>query len=544
MVTVKSDEGLNLQRYVEIGLRRWWLIAAVPLVAAVLVFVWSRSQSPIYEASVTLLLQQSGGGSTAVNPTLGDFQASERLASTYRELIVTKPVLEDLAVELNLSAAPEQLRGKVSAAVIRDTRLLRVSVRDTNPQLAADMASTLAEVFIRRQQEDHLTAIARLQAAAASRGIDTQGALLDAQLATIDSVSVVDPPSVPTSPVLPRTKTNIVIAIILGLLFGGLLAFVLEYFNDKLRTPEEFEELLEAFKVTHLGTVPRWRSADVSAHQVSVVAGSVATGAQVSRGEPYRQLRTNVQFALAPHPGAKVILVSSPLPGEGKSTTAVNLGLALAQSGARVVLLDADLRRPDLHRWFDGVRDFGLSNALADPSVTLDQILRPSPYENVQIIVSGPLPPNPAEMLSLPKIREVLAALKQRFDFVIVDSPPILPVADTVELMKAADGLLLVVRANATGRRALRECLRTVQKAGIPILGAVINAHRPSRIGYGYGYHYYYRYGYGYGAETNNHSGLVSDLRKSVARMLTGRPRRRRRRSGSSRQGSGVSPPA
>ncbi|MSQ13502.1 MAG: polysaccharide biosynthesis tyrosine autokinase [Dehalococcoidia bacterium] len=539
MVTAKSNEGLNLQRYVEIGLRRWWLIAASPLVAAILVFVWNRSQSPIYEASVTLLLQQNGGGSSSANPTLGDFQASERLASTYRELITTKPVLEDLAVELNLSAAPVQLRGKVTATVIRDTRLLRVSVRDGDPKLAADMASTLAEVFIRRQQEDQLTAIARLQAAAAARGIVNQDSLLDAQLATIGSVSVVDPPSVPTSPVLPKTKTNVLIAIILGLLFGALLAFILEYFNDKLRTPEEFDELLEAFKVTHLGTVPRWRSADMGAHQLSVVGGAAS---QVSRGEPYRQLRTNIQFALAPHPGAKIILISSPLPGEGKSTTAVNLGLALAQSGARVVLLDADLRRPDLHRWFDGVRDFGLSNALADPSVTVDQIIRQSPYDNVQIIVSGPLPPNPAEMLSLPKIREVLATLKQRFDFVIVDSPPILPVADTVELMKSTDGLLLVVRADATGRRALRECLRMTQKTGIPILGAVINAHRPSRIGYGYGYNYYrYGYGYGYGAETNNHNGLLSDLKKNIGRILTGRPRRR---SGSSRQGSGATPPA
>ncbi|MBM3945984.1 MAG: hypothetical protein FJ315_01105, partial [SAR202 cluster bacterium] len=349
MVTAKPDEALNLQRYLEIGLRRWWLIALIPTVAVVLVFLWSRSQAPIYEASVTLLLQQGGTGSSG-GPTLGEMQASERLAATYRELITTKPVLEDLAVELNLNANPQQIRGKVSSTVIRDTRLLRVSVRDRDPQLAAEMASTLADVFIRRQQEDRLTAIARLQAAAAARGIIDQGALLEAQLASIGSISVVDPPSIPSVPVLPRTTTNMIVTTILGLLFGVLFAFVLEYFNDKLRTLEEFDEPFEAFRITRLGTVPRWRSVDVGLHAPAVQGASASP-----LSETYRQFRTNVSFAVAPYPQAKVIVVTSSLPGEGKSTTTVNLGLALAQAGSEVVLMDADLRKPDLHKWFQGL---------------------------------------------------------------------------------------------------------------------------------------------------------------------------------------------
>ncbi len=264
---MRDQEALDIRVFLDIALRWWWVIMLVPLLAGLLAYLYSKEQTPIYEAGVTLLLQQSAGANPGLR-TLTDIQTSERLTTTYRELITTRPVLEDVVVAMNLANSPESLRGKIRASTVLNTSLLRLFVRDPNPQLAAEMAGTLADVFIRRVQDDQLTQIARLQAAAAARGVtDTSGSLLAAQLATVGSVSVVDPPAVPGVPIAPRTRTNIFVAVVLGFLVGGLVAFGVEYFSDKVRSPEEVEERL---KRTHLGLVLRWGSRDVDHFSIMV----------------------------------------------------------------------------------------------------------------------------------------------------------------------------------------------------------------------------------------------------------------------------------
>jgi non-specific protein-tyrosine kinase len=528
-------EGLELNRYIEVALRRWWVILAVPVLAAVLALVWSRSQVPIYEARVVLLFQQAG--TTPASPSLGDLQASERQARTYQELITTRPVLEDLAVALNLANDPSSLARKVTATVVRDTRLMRVYVRDRNPQIAADMAATLAEVFIRRLQEDRLTDIARLQAAASARGIFDSGSILSAQLATLGSVSVVDPPVVPNAPVLPKTRTNIFVAAFLGLLLGGLLAFMLEYFNDEIRSPEELEQMLNpsnpsrmSNQITNLGVVPLWKGNGISSH-----IPAISRPAPDHEGEPYRQIRANLRFAMAPHPEARTVLVTSALAGEGKTTTAVNMALALAQTGLKVVLIDADLRRPDVQSWFDVPDTAGLSNLLVDTTVPFVRVLRTTHYENLNVITSGPIPPNPTELLSIARLRDLLKELRTKVDYIFIDSPPVLPVADTSELMKVADGLVLVVRANRIGRRTLRECLSTIHKAGLPVFGTVVNALKAPRL-YPGRYHYYYGYYGGYRNDRNGSRGLLTHIWQAVR----GSPKKKRH----SRKMAAKTPPA
>ena len=298
----------------------------------------------------------------------------------------------------------------------------------------------------------------------------------------------------------PRTRRDILLGTLLGVTLAAGMAVLLDSMKDTVGSPGE---LTRRFGLTTLGVLSKW-SRDEIAEGRLVLWEAPSSGF----AEGFRHIRANLQFALASVEG-NAILVTSPGPEEGKSTLVANLALAVAQSGKRVLIIDADLTRPNMHSLFDDVdREPGLTNFLADLGPDLNTITHPARADGVQVITSGPIPPNPAELLGAPRMAALLAQVRMDYDIVFVDSPPLLPVADATVLASQLDSVIIVADHSRTRLGSLRACMASLQKAEISIAGVIINKLKHRRFGYDYDYayyHYYYSYKQNYGSQDSSH---------------------------------------
>jgi capsular exopolysaccharide synthesis family protein len=275
---------------------------------------------------------------------------------------------------------------------------------------------------------------------------------------------------------------NTLMAAFVGLLLAGGIAVLIEYLDDTVKSPED----LEASGLSSLGGVSRFhRPKDPDD---MLVAGSLS---RRHFSEAYRVLRTNLQFSTIDRPG-QTLLITSANPREGKSTTAANLALVTAQAGKKVILVDSDLRRPSIHRFFGLSNEQGLTNLLLAPQSGINGCAQRTRFENLAVVTSGPLPPNPSELLASRRLDSVLDALRAQADVIIIDSPPTLPVADASILASKVDGTMLVVDTSKTRVQALRRAKEALVRSKTHLLGAVLNkVKRRSGGGYYYYYHYY-----------------------------------------------------
>lgn len=256
--------------------------------------------------------------------------------------------------------------------------------------------------------------------------------------------------------------------------------------------------LEKRFGLTPLGAIDLWTPKEASQRPL------VMTGDPGSRyAEQFRHVRANLQFTAGPFE-AKSLVVTSAGPGEGKSTVASNIAVALAQDGKRVVLVDADLRRPSQHHKFGIANAKGLSNYLALARATVDEVLQPTGVANLAVITSGPHPPNPAELLGSARVNQLIQELGAHVDYVILDTPPVLAVADPSLLASRADGTILVADTQRTKSGAFGVMLQHLQRANARVLGVVLDKARRPRFGAGYGYYYYY---YGSDGSQNGRNG-------------------------------------
>lgn len=514
---------MDLRKYWTILWRWAWLIALGTLLAAGAAFIVSRNMTPVYSASVTLLVNQ------APRSGLTDYSSiltSQQLAKTYSELLHKRPVLEAAIAQLNLPLDPAELARAVSVDLIRDTQLIVLNVEDTDPGRAAALANTIAEVFIAQnaaQQTSRFTSskeslskeIAAVQASLAQTqaALDALGepdtpeeqaqkAQLETSLAQyrtsyanllqsyeniraaeaqeLNNVSVVEPAVPPRAPIRPRVELNTLLAGLVGMVLAGAIAYVFEYLDDTLKSPEDISQRLGLWTLAAIGRI-EGKTAQDRLVTLSAPRSPIA--------EAYRLLRTNFQFAAVDRPLRRIV-ITSPGPGDGKSTTAANLAVVFAQGGKNVILVDADLRRPQQHRIFQRTASYGLSTALVDAATPLTSFLQPTDVPGLRLLTSGPIPPNPAELLGSQRMAQLMQVLNQEADMVIVDSPPVLSVADAAILANAADGVVLVADAGRTRREMARRAKESLERAGANLLGMVLN--RMTRQTSGYYYYYYY----------------------------------------------------
>lgn len=412
------------------------IVVAAVLCPAIALF-WAQATTPTYQGTAKLLVvaktDPRGGVSSAYEGAL----LSQQLVKSFAQILESRATAE-VALQLDPQPlTPSQLQGKVHAEPVIDTLLIDLSVEDTDPTRAKRLTNTVARAFIRT--------LPKLQTGSALR------------------VSLVEPALAPTEPVRPRTKLNIALGLVLGLMIGSGLAFLLEFLDRSVKTPEELEAAAGAPVV---GTIPPFRAVK----QPIPVAEQPRTAA----AEAFRKLRTNFAF-LGVDRESICCVVTSPASGDGKSTVIANLGIALAQAGQRVALVDADLRKPTLHKIFDLPQRVGTTTVLLQKASVHDA-LQHLGSDLPAVLTSGQLPPNPSELLGSRHMEELLAELRSAFEVVLVDCAPLLPVTDPMVVSQFTDGVLLIARSGVTTRDQAAAARAACIKAGATVFGAALNA--------------------------------------------------------------------
>ncbi len=328
------------------------------------------------------------------------------------------------------------------------------------------------------------------------------------------NIRVVDPALAPASPSRPQKARNILLAVLVGLVGGVGLALFREYLDNTVKSPDDIESLTGLPSLAVVPSLPGLRTSHSRFSRLArEAAPQSASGPRVELlsyiqpksqiSEAFRALRTSLLLSQADHP-PQVILVTSALPREGKTTAAVNLAVTLAQLGDRTLLMDSDLRKPGIRRALNLTigKEVGLSSYLAGVS-TLDEVTIPHPtINNLVALTTGPVPPSPADLLSSHRMREAIVELRHRFKFIVIDSPPVMAATDAVILSALTDGVLLVVRSGETPKEAFTRTRDLLAAVKCRLLGVVLNAVDSSAPDYYYSYRYYpYAYGYGYGED-------------------------------------------
>lgn len=448
---------MTLQDFVKLLRSRWITICVTTLVALIVAVAVSLLTTPLYQASTRLFVSTTSGSSGA-DIYQGNRFSQERVIS-YSELLMGRTVAQNTIDKLGLAMNATELQNNVEASAKADTVLIDVKVLNESPVLARDIANTLSDEFV--------TMV---------RDLETPegGARPDAR------VVVEQRASIPDQPVVPRTTRNLALGLGLGLLLGIFLAIVRDLLDNTVKERAVLEE------ITHAGVVGTIPLAKERRRQPAIAFDTDNSAI----AEAFRKLRTNLQFLAVDNP-PRVIVVTSSMPSEGKSTTAINLALALAEADHRVVLVDGDLRRPMLHKYLDLVGAVGFSTVLSG-AAPLSEALQKTRFPGLTVLTSGMIPPNPSELLGSQSARRLLAELREQFDYVIVDSTPLLAVTDASILAAGADGVLIIARFGQTKREQLTHAVGTLEDVGAPLLGAVFTM-LPSRgtSSYNYGYTYY-----------------------------------------------------
>jgi succinoglycan biosynthesis transport protein ExoP len=311
---------------------------------------------------------------------------------------------------------------------------------------------------------------------------------------TASNLQIVDQAEMPTKPFKPNKKLNLLLAAVVGLFLGVGLAFFLEHLDDTIKTPEDLQNVirLPSFGIVPEGAYERRRLVD-SNHSFPVeLATSDFPKSMLS--EAYRSIRTSILLSSSGNP-PKTIAVSSPNPGEGKTTTVMNTAIVLSQTGARVIIIDADMRKPRIHKVFGKENGVGLSSFLSG-NADLEAVIQKSKFPELYYIPSGPIPPNPSELLGSVLFKKMIEGLESRFHYLIIDSPPLLAFSDSVIISTNVDGVVMVVIGGKTPRETLKRSKEVLLQVDARILGVVINRARIRGAEYGSYYHrYYYYYG-------------------------------------------------
>jgi tyrosine-protein kinase len=450
---------VTLAQYVRILRAQWWIVlfcAALGVAGALFV---TLQQTPMYSATTQLFVSTRTADSSISQLTQGSTFVQQRVKS-YAEIATSPDVLEPVVEKLALPITARQLAGEVTVESPPDTVLLNVTVRNPDPRSAAAIANEVA-----KQLPNFVVQI------------ETPTGDVRAPV----KLSITDTADVATAPVSPRKPLNIALGLLVGLAAGLGLSVLRDQLNTAVRGVGDVERIVGAIP---MGVIPF----DSATKQNPLVDGDQQSG----RAEAFRTLRTNLQFADVDHP-PRVLVVTSPLPNEGKSTSACNIALTLAMGGARVVLVDGDLRKPKIGEYLGMSSAAGLSSVLAGRHELRD-VIATYGREMLAVLPSGPTPPNPSELLSSQQMTDLITTLANHYDVVVIDAPPLLPVTDAAILGSIADGAVLVIRYGRTRREEVQRALQQLSRVNAKLLGTVLNfapkRKRGTYDGYGYGYGY------------------------------------------------------
>lgn len=415
----------------------------------------SLLERPTYTARTQLFVAIQSSGSISDLQQGNSF--SQARVQSYIETVGTPAVLQPAIDSLGLTETPAELQKRVSASADLNTVILSIDAADTSPVQAAGIAQAVADSLI--------ATIGDLESS-------EEGGSSPVKL------SVITPASAPTSPSSPNLRFNLVLGTLGGLAVGLGVAVLRSTLDNNVRGEADLRRVTDS---PVLGGI----AFDEDALKKPLLTQSTA---QSPRAESFRQIRTNLQFAHVSH-ASKAVLVTSSLPGEGKSTTATNLAIAIAQAGQSVVLVDADLRRPRVDDYLGLERNAGLTTALIGRAEIPD-LLQPWGEDELYVLTSGQLPPNPSELLGSKRMKDAITFLEDRFDAVIIDAPPLLPVTDSAVLAQQVGGVVMVVGSTRVKVPDLQKSLAALSMVDADVLGVVMN-FLPTKGPDAYSYTYY-----------------------------------------------------
>lgn len=528
---------LGLRDLLRLLTRRRRVIVLITLAVLAAGLGLSFLQDRVYEGKAQVLLQPRSTESL-FDANVARPPDPDRTVKTEIEVLKSRPIRAGVRRQLGVAPRP-------SVSSVNQTDLIEVRVRHRDPKLAARIADAYAQVYIdfRRTQavDDQLAAGARIYSKVdeLQKEIDA----LDAQIASLPAAErqalgssltdrkaglfqnltlfqnrldelqvnaelktggaqLVSLAAVPESPVRPRPAHDMVLAAIIGLFLGLGVAFLVDYLDESIKTRDDLERAIGGGTVV-IGSVPGTgsRKSQEGADLVSLTEPSSPAA------EAYRKLRTSLQFRTLAQP-LRTLQITSPSASEGKTTTVANLGVAFARAGVRVVVVCCDLRRPRLHELFGLENNVGFTSVLLGEA-ELSSALQPVPgIDRLRLLASGPMPPNPSEVLMTSRAASVLNDLATQADLVLIDSAPILPVADPLILAGRVDGTVLVVAAESTGRKAVGHAIEMLRQVDVSILGVVLNrVKEDSSSSYAYRHMYETRTSDGAGGDSSASNG-------------------------------------
>lgn len=436
---------MELHTYLRLLHRQWWLMLASVMVAlGTAAFVTVRTP-PTYQASVTFFVTIPSQGVT--DAYQGSLFLQQRVKS-YADLLTSDRLAHAVVAAAPLGLTPEQVRSRIATSTQTGTVLLRATVVDRDSARALKLTETLATQFV------DLVRTVETPAGGGDPGI---------------KIEVVSGPTVGVEPVAPRPLRNLSLAGLLGLLAGVGLAFLRELADNRTRDGQTLERETGA---PLLGEIPH----DTAARTDPLIVGAASRSA---RAEAVRKLRTNLRFVDV-HEPARVITVTSAVQAEGKTTMSCNLAIALAEAGWRVLLVDADLRRPKLADYLGLESGLGLTDVLLG-TVSVGDVVQPWGDRSLLVLTAGTIPPNPSELLGSKAMADLLIDLRESADMVIIDTAPLLAVTDAVVVAVQTDGALLVTRQGRTNRSQAAAAARCLHSVSVRVLGCVLNMVKLSR---------------------------------------------------------------
>lgn len=522
---------MELRDYLNvIRARRGVILLATVIVAAVAIAV-TLIQPARYAAQAKVLISEKDTGTAILGTAITELSSQpERALQTQVQLVEVRPVAESTIRKLGLQEAPDALLGRVDVAAIGETNVIAIKALGSTPQEAADIANTMAEEYVAASKARKRASIkaaadeveqrlndAKADILALGRRIEQTGrsdeiaAELSIATGTYSTLAekleqlrineqlesgsgdVVETAVVEVAQVSPNPRRNISLGIVVGLVLGLGLAFLYEYLDNTIKSTEEAEKVYGA---TVLGIVPIDKMDKGIKRRLTIIE---APGSAAS--EAYRVIRNSLDFINFEH-DLKTLLVTSAAPGEGKSSVAANLAMSLTQTGKKVVLVSCDFRRPTTEQFFAVNSSVGLSEVLLGTHTLKSALQRPGD-DQLLVLTAGKMPPNPNELLGSAKMQEVIASLEEWADWVIIDTPPVLAVADPVSVARWVDGVVVVSKAGESTREAADKAVQLLARVGARVIGVVVWGldETKNQPGYGYGYYtggyYYYRSYYG-----------------------------------------------
>ena len=538
---------MELNKYIFPLRKWWWLVVASTLIAAIFSLLSILRQPTIYQARTTLMI---GMTINNPNPSSNELMLGQQLAAAYADLANREIVRNATKNALGIGALPQYI-----AQALPNTQLIGITVNDTDPLRAQAVANQLAaqlillsptgpqpedkarQEFINQQlnnlevqikeTEDEIEKLQEtLSTLISAQEInDTQDQIFalqsklnnmqsnygllvaNTQKGAINTLTIIEPAELPSNPIGPMKGLTILLAAAVGFVLAACEAYLLEFLDNTLKSADDVERLFSAPIIGYIFDQGEERNEENKLHNVDDLHHPIA--------EAFRALRTKIEISQVDRPG-KTILVTSADSGDGKTSVAANLALSLAQREKKVVLLDADLRRPNVHEFFELTNDQGLVDLISG-CADLSDVLQFKKDGKVAVLTSGEIPPNPTELLSSNKMDQLLSRLEETADVVIIDGPPFI-VADAMVMASKVDGVLLVVRPTHTRRSLARGAAEQLKLAGSRMVGIVLN-RIPLRgadfyAGKSYAYAYYRS---NYGDEREEKKTNIEILRESLS---------------------------